>query len=86
MTRPHKVNGLTNRQRERMCTGKVRYADELADIAGGLKSLEDHVAENGISKLYRYRCAECRGYHLTRKKQPGQQPITLGLDQFKVAA
>jgi ribosomal protein L44E len=86
MTHPHKVNGLTNRQRERMCTGKVRYADELAAIAGGLKSLEDHGAENGITKLYRYRCKECRGWHLTRKPKPGQQPITLGLDQFRVAA
>jgi hypothetical protein len=51
-----------------------------------LKSLEDHGAENGITKLYRYRCKECRGWHLTRKPKPGQQPITLGLDQFRVAA
>jgi hypothetical protein len=86
MTAPNRINGLTRKQRERMCLGKVRYPDEPTAIAGGLSSLEQHGEANGVTKLYRYKCPDCRGWHLTKRRHPGQQPITLNLDQFRVAA
>lgn len=86
MTEPNRVNGLTRKQRDKMCLHKVRYSDEAAAIAGGVISLEQHGEENGISKLYRYKCSWCSGWHLTRKKHSGQVPITVSLDQFRVAA
>lgn len=86
MTQPNRVNGLTKKQRQRMCLHKVRYADELAAIAGGVLSLEQHGEENGISKLYRYKCPDCFGWHLTRSRHPGQEPITVNLELFRAAA
>lgn len=85
MSQPNKVNGLTLSQRERMCLGKVRYSDENAAIAGGVISLERHGEENGVTKLYRYRCDSCNGWHLTRKRHYDQVPITINLDQFSVS-
>jgi len=84
--RPTRNHGLTDAERRKMCEGKVRYADELAAIAGGMISLEQHGTENGITKLYRYKCPACFGFHLTRKRHPGQEPITINLDRFRVAA
>jgi ribosomal protein L44E len=86
MTQPTRVNGLTKNQRKRMCLNKARYSDESAAIAGGARSLEQHGEANGIKKLYRYKCPDCKGWHLTRKKHNGQTPITVNLDLFKVAA
>lgn len=76
MSRPLRNFGLTDKQRIKMCEGKIRYSDELAARAGGMISLEKHGEENGVEKLYTYRCDACRGYHLTRKKRFGQEPIT----------
>lgn len=72
--RPHKINGLTDTQRTRMCSGKNRWADELSAVAGAIHSLERH---KDSPELYVYHCPECKGWHLTKRPQAGQQPITL---------
>lgn len=72
---PNKSHGRTQDEIDRMCRGKHRWADELAARAGAMQSLERRPTE--ISRLYTYRCPVCCGYHLTRVKQRGQQPVTL---------
>lgn len=68
---------MTPAERERMCSGKHRWPDEVSVMAGALHALETHPPMSG--RLYYYRCSECRGWHLTKSKQPGQKPVTLGL-------
>ena len=72
--RPTKTHGLTDHQRTRMCTGKHRWPDQLSAMAGAVASLERH-PEAG--KLYTYHCPACGGFHLTKRKQKGQRPVTL---------
>ena len=64
MTAPKNVNGMTGERLERMCSGKHRWADELAARAGAIQSLE---ARPEGRKLYTYKCPVCQGYHLTKK-------------------
>ncbi len=75
MTRPKRINGLTDEQRAAMCAKKVRYADELTAGAGALISLEKH--QSGYLKLWVYHCPVCKGYHCTKKPVAGKKPYTL---------
>lgn len=72
---PNKVSGLTQHQRTRMCLGKRRWSDELTAVAGAIHVLE---IEPNLTRLFVYRCPNCCGWHLTRRPQPNQQPITRG--------
>lgn len=72
--KPNKNHGYTRDELDRMCQGKHRWPDELAARAGGLQSLERRPE---TLRLYTYHCPACRGYHLTRCKQKGQEPIRL---------
>lgn len=81
MTQPRRINGYTEAERIRMCTSKRRYSDELAARAGGMISLE--IQDTGYSKLWPYKCAICRGWHLSKKVRHGVAPIT---EQQAVAA
>lgn len=76
--RPHKTNGLTDAERDRRCTGKRRWPDQLSVMAGAVSSLEKTYRPEG---LYYYRCPYCKGWHLTKSKQSGQEPVTL--EKFK---
>jgi hypothetical protein len=67
-----------------MCGRKVRYSDALTARAGGMINMEHPLSI--VRKLYHYRCPLCRGYHLTKKKQPGQEPIMLEQVQEPMAA
>lgn len=73
--KPNKNHGYTREQLERMCRGKIRWADELSARAGGLQSLERR--PDDARRLFTYKCPVCKGFHLTRLKQRGQEPITL---------
>lgn len=66
----------TDDQRQRMCESKQRWPDSLSAAAGALCALEARPDE--VQKLWTYRCPICRGWHLTRNKQDGVPPITLG--------
>lgn len=68
--RPNKVNGLTQAERMRRCTGKRRWSDELSACAGALDAVERHREE----RLWVYQCPHCRGWHLTRSPQRGKEP------------
>ena len=81
MTAPKKVNGMTRERLERMCSGKHRWADELAARAGGLQSLE---ASPHVIRLFAYNCPVCKGWHLT-KQWSTEFPEEISLRQ-KVAA
>jgi hypothetical protein len=55
------------------CRAKRRYPDELTARANGMRVLE----ELGVAfraNLYVYRCAECHGWHLTRRYQGKDSP------------
>ncbi len=71
--RPSKNFGLTDAERDRRCTGKRRYADEVSAIAAAMSHIERKAPE---ARLFTYRCPYCLGYHLTRNKQKNQEPIT----------
>lgn len=71
--RPTRINGLTDAQRDRRCTGKARWPDEMSARAGALFSLENY---GGVDQLWVYRCALCRGWHLTKQKT-GVEPVTI---------
>lgn len=70
MTAPKKTNGFTREQLERMCGSKVRYADEFAAMAGGMRSIDNC---RNVERLYTYHCPVCRGWHLTRSRQSSQR-------------
>lgn len=74
MTRPTKVNGLTDEERWRRCTGKGRWPDQVSAMASAIYALE---RDNTVQRLYTYRCKFCKGWHLTKKRQSGQEPVTL---------
>lgn len=71
---PKRENGRTLEEIERMCRGKHRWSDELAARAGALQSLERRPK---TARLFTYKCPVCQGFHLTRCKQPGQQPVRI---------
>lgn len=75
MTQPNKINGLTPAEWERRCTGKHRWPDEFTARAGAAHAIK---AFGKVSALYVYRCPHCRGWHLTRTKQYGQEPVRAG--------
>ena len=77
---PNKINGRTTEERNWMCQRKHRWSDELAARAAALQSLERRPK---VFKLYTYKCPVCLGYHLTRKKQPGQVPVMLTAEESK---
>ena len=72
--RPTRVNGLTDHQRTRRCTGKHRWSDEMSARAGAMHSIEQY---GQVEKLWVYRCPHCSGWHLTKIRQAGQEPVTL---------
>jgi hypothetical protein len=49
------------------CTDKVRYSDELLARAAGMFYKE----EFEHSQLYLYKCKNCNGFHITKKKPSG---------------
>lgn len=71
---PLKSHGYTSDELYRMCHGKHRWPDELSARAGGLQSLE---RRPDTLRLFTYHCPACCGFHLTRCKQRGQEPIML---------
>lgn len=71
---PNKVNGLTEAERVRRCTGKRRWSDQLAATAGAIHALEQFPNQ---PPLYTYRCPYCAGWHLTKRRQPDQEGVTL---------
>lgn len=74
MTQPCRVNGYTRDEIDRMCHGKHRWSDELSARAGALQSLE---RRPNTMRLFTYKCPSCGGFHLTRCKQKGQEPVRL---------
>jgi hypothetical protein len=70
--RPNKFHGLTAEERWRRCTMKQRWSDQFAAVAGAYVHLEKNQVD---LDLYTYRCPHCKGWHLTKKKQKGQDPI-----------
>lgn len=46
------------------CRNKKRYNDDLSAVAAGMYASE----QNNNTDLYVYKCKECRGYHLTRRR------------------
>lgn len=72
--KPNKINGLTDAERERRCTGKHRWPDELSARAGALHSIE---AFGSAYALWVYRCPLCRGWHLTRNAQHLERPAAV---------
>ena len=75
MSRPKRNFGMTDAERQKMCERKDRYSDEHAAAAGAMRSLENH--NSGYSKLWTYKCPVCRGWHCTKKKINGREPITV---------
>ena len=76
--RPNKVHGLTDAERARRCIGKQRWADEMAARAGAIYAIETF---RKADKLWVYRCPHCYGWHLTRTRQVGQEPVRLQTDK-----
>lgn len=72
--RPHKVNGLTDEERLRRCSSKGRWPDAVSATASALYALEQEDRPGG---LFYYQCPHCRGWHLTKQPQPGQEPVRL---------
>jgi hypothetical protein len=72
MTAPRKTHGFTKEEIRRRCHSKVRYADEFAAMAGGMRSIEHHKTDD---PLYAYKCPLCGGWHLTRSKQRSDKHI-----------
>lgn len=72
--KPNKDHGYTSEELNRMCLGKHRWSDELSARAAAIASLERRPK---TLRLFTYKCPSCRGYHLTRSKQPGQEPVML---------
>ena len=75
--RPTKTHGMTDHQRERMCTGKHRWPDQISAMAGAVASLERHP---DAGKLYTYHCPVCGGWHLTRRRNA---LMAVTLEEFK---
>jgi hypothetical protein len=81
MTAPNRTNGKSNEQWDRMCLSKARYSDEYAARASA-SHLYDVPPEEvrtvaGIpTKLWVYKCVNCRGWHMTKKEVKGSTPIT----------
>lgn len=73
MTKPNKTHGLTDEQRTKMCEGKVRYSDELTAVAGAMHDMSH--PECTAKKMYKYKCPNCHGWHLTRKAWRNGDPI-----------
>ena len=47
------------------CRRKHRHADQVTALASAMHSLACH-PEDGVDRLYAYRCEACRGWHLTK--------------------
>jgi hypothetical protein len=59
------IGGVNDRERrERMCTGKRRYRDEIAAMLA-LGRIGDRGRDRGASPVRQYRCPYCHGWHLT---------------------
>lgn len=71
----HRTLDLTDPAIAKACTSKHRWPDELTARAGAAFSIE---TIGNVEKLYTYKCPYCRGHHLTRQPQKGQEPIVIG--------
>ncbi len=81
MTAPNRNHGKTQTQWERMCLNKTRYTDEYTARAGAFHLFtfdETRKLRSGPvpQKLWVYKCANCRGWHMTKSQVRGSVPVT----------
>lgn len=58
------------------CLSKVRYPDEYVARAATAGHLESGVTDT--VELWVHRCANCRGWHTTKRRVPGSPSIVPG--------
>lgn len=64
MTAPLRRNGLLISTIARGCEAKLRFSDEFGARAAG-----QHDGERYQTRMFIYPCKNCRGWHLTTKRQ-----------------
>lgn len=67
MTAPPKRRTLV------VCESKHRHPDEATARAAAMHSIERH---HNVAALYVYQCAECHGWHLTRRNHGRRVRVT----------
>lgn len=55
------------------CIAKRRFSDEPAARVGAQFAINTYQL---VDRLYVYHCAECRGWHMTRRPQRHSPPIS----------
>lgn len=63
------------------CLSKIRYPDEAVARAATAHHLE-HGSSEAV-ELWVHRCPHCRGWHTTKRPQPGEASVVAD-DPFKV--
>lgn len=63
------------------CLSKVRYPDEMVARAATARHLESGNPDR--DELWVYGCEHCRGWHMTKRPQPGAASVVAG-DPYKI--
>lgn len=56
----------------RTCESKRRHPDELTARAAAMDSIKKYQT---TQRLFVYQCGVCRGWHLTRRRNPNSLPV-----------